>query len=463
MKDASMKKKKELKKIPSSMLSRGLSLLNLTLSSGTKYAGLKVSDLFSSDGKDKRLQDFLLSQASELVEELGKLKGSIMKAGQMLSVYGEHFFPPQVNQVLKALQSNTRPVVWEEMEAVIRKQLGEKYEELSIDSTPIAAASMGQVYKAIVKETGEVLALKVQYPGVDKAINSDLNSLRTILSLSHLVPKGQDFDEIFREIRMMLHYEVDYSRELEQVLWYQDKLKEDDRFKIPKVYPEYSTKRLLAMSFEDGFALDSIEVMHLSQERRNLLSAGFLELMLKEVFEWRMVQTDPHFGNYKIIIGKDGEKDKILLLDFGAVRSFPKKYIEPFANLVHSSLEKNSKSNFQAGVRLGFLRKDDEDDVKDLFKKICFIGIEPFEEKYESPLCDGSHEGEHPYDWGETKLLEKFKDLAKDALFTFRLRPPPREAVFLDRKMVGVYTILKRLKLKMGPRKILKAYLDPYL
>lgn len=462
-----MKKKDDIKKIPSSILTRGLSLLNLTVSSGTRYAGMKFIDIFNSgEGREKRLQEFFMEQAVELVDELGRLKGSVMKAGQMLSVYGEHFFPPQINQVLKNLQANTRPVVWEEMEKALRSQLGEeKYAKLEIDKQPVAAASMGQVYKAKVKETGEWLALKVQYPGVDKAINSDLSSLKTILSLTHLIPKGDDFDDIFREIRMMLHYEVDYSRELEQILWYREVLKGDRRFHIPQVYPEYSTKRLLAMSYEEGFSLDSSEVLGLSQERRNRIATGFLELMLREIFEWRMVQTDPHFGNYKIKLrSSELEEDKILLLDFGAVRSFPKRYIEPFARLVNSALNKDKDENFQSGLSLGFMREEDSETVRELFARICFTAIEPFEEKYASSLSESGESSSHQaYAWAEMKLLERLKDLAKDAIFVFRLRPPPREAVFLDRKMVGTYTILTKLGLRYGPRLLLKKYLDLYL
>lgn len=461
-----MKKKKDLKKIPSNVFSRGMSLFNLTVSTGTRYAGLKFTDLFTSvEDREKRLQEFFLEQATELVEELGRLKGSIMKAGQMLSVYGEHFFPPQINQILKSLQSNTRPVIWEEMERAIRSQLGdEKFAKLEIDKEPVAAASMGQVYKARIIETGEILALKVQYPGVDKAINSDLSSLKTILSVSHLAPKGSDFDEIFREIRMMLHYEIDYVRELEQLQWYQEKLKDDVRFVIPKVYPEFSTKRLLAMSYEDGVPLDASQIADLSQDRRNRIAASFMELMFREIFEWRMVQTDPHFGNYKIRLADSNcEHDRILLLDFGAVRSFPKRYIEPFAQLVHSALEKDIDANFNAGLNLGFLREDDNERVRDLFARICFTAIEPFELRYASPQCDGSDEGAEPYKWGESRLLDKLTELAKDALFAFRLRPPPREAIFLDRKMVGTYTILTKFQLRMGPRALLQKYLAPYL
>ena len=461
-----MAKKKDLKKIPSTVFSRGLSLFNLTVSTGTRYAGMKLGELFSStEEREKRLQEFFMEQASQLVEELGRLKGSIMKAGQMLSVYGEHFFPPQVNQILKSLQANTRPVVWEEMARTICEQLGEeKFAKLDIEKEPVAAASMGQVYRARIKETGDVIALKVQYPGVDKAINSDLSSLKTILSLSHLVPKGSDFDEVFREIRMMLHYEIDYEREQQQLNWYRHQVRDDPRFIIPKVYAEFSNKRVLAMSYEDGLAIDDPKIAELNQVRRNKLAAAFMDLMLKEIFSWRMVQTDPHFGNYKIRLANEPlEKDRIVLLDFGAVRSFPKRYIEPFAELVQSALNKDMQANFEAGLKLGFMREDDPENVRALFARICFVAIDPFAETYASPQCDGTDEGPEPYLWGQSHLMEQLTELAKDALFTFRLRPPPREAIFLDRKMVGTYTILNKLKLKMGPRGLLRRYLDEVL
>ena len=217
-----MNDKKEIKKISTSVLGRGLSLLNLTVSSGAKYASYKMTDLFSQEkGKDERLQKFWLNQASSLVDELGKLKGSIMKAGQLLSVYGEHLFPSQVNDVLKSLQSNSRPVVWEEMERVIKLQLGpETFASLEIDPVPVAAASMGQVYKARILKSKQWIALKVQYPGVDKVIESDLKSLKSILSISHIMPSHEGFDDVFKEIKMMLRHETDYGRELTMIEQY---------------------------------------------------------------------------------------------------------------------------------------------------------------------------------------------------------------------------------------------------
>ncbi|MFK7827148.1 MAG: ABC1 kinase family protein [Oligoflexales bacterium] len=459
------KKDRELEKIAANPLSRGVSLFNLSLNSGARFASLKMKDIFASkEQRKERFQQFLGSQAIKIAEELGKLKGSAMKAGQMLSIYGEHFLPPEVNKVLKTLQSDSRPVVWSEMEKVLQRQLGaDKLSELSIVKEPIAAASMGQVYLARMKKNKRELAIKVQYPGVDRAIDSDLKSLKSILSISNLVPMGPSFDEVFKEVRMMLHHEADYSRELEMFQFYRDQLSGDERYVVPEVFPEFSSKRVLTMSYEQGASVDGQEVVNLDPIRRNRIAAATMDLMFKEIFEWRIVQTDPHFGNYKIRLSHNPQaSDKTVLLDFGAVRKFPKKYIEPFAKLVKSSLLQDIEKNIEAGRALGFLRENDNDDVLTLFTKICFTAIEAFNEEFASPSLDGSAEGSNPYLWGQTDIIDRLTELAKNAVFTFKLRTPPREAIFLDRKMIGMYTIMTQLKLRMGPRKLLQKYVEPY-
>lgn len=458
------KNNEPLEKITSGALGRGLSLLNLTVSSGAKFASLKAGDLFASkEERKKRKEEFLSEQAQLLVQEMGKLKGSLMKAGQMISVYGEHFLPPEVNRILKTLQSDSSPLSWSEMEKVLNRQLGpDLLKKLEIEKEPIAAASMGQVYKARIKKTNQLIALKIQYPNVDKAIDSDLRALKSVLTLSKLVPKGPGFEDVFREIRMMLHYESDYQREANMLVTFKELLADDPRYLIPSPIPEFSTKRILAMTLLEGRSVDGPEVKALNQSRRNRIGIAALDLLFKEIFVWRMVQTDPHFGNYRIHIGSDesGMDDKIILYDFGAVRKFPLRYIRPFSRLAQSALDEDRIANQQAGKDLGFLRDEDNQKVNELFSTICFTAADAFRQEYESPSLDGSVEGDCPYEWGRTDVIQKLTRLAKDAVFTFRIRTPPREAIFLDRKMIGMYFFLSSLGVRFGPRKLLKHYLD---
>jgi len=454
--------KEPLSKIRSTGFSRGLSLLQLTLSSGGSFMGLKVGDLFADpETRQKRLEAFLGKQAAQLVEEIGQLKGSIMKAGQLLSMYGEHFLPKEVNEILRNLHANSRPVVWEEMHRVLVQQLGaEKLDALEIERTPIGAASLGQVYRATVKSTGEVLALKVQYPGVDRAIDSDLKALQRILSFSQLLPNHEGFDSLFQEIRMILRYEVDYERELVTMEMYREWLSGDTRFVIPKPYREFSSGRVLAMSYESGLEVENPVVSELSQERRNQLGMAAMDLMFREIFVWKTVQTDPHFGNYRIRLQENG-RDQWVLLDFGAVRKFPTRYIGPFSRLVRGALFEDVKAMISAGIELGFLREEDPEEALGLFCEMCLQAVEGFEPGVESASLDGSGDpGPKAYAWGKTDVLQRLTKLAKDAVFTFRLRPPPREALFLDRKMVGTYTLLTKLGFTFGPRKLIVSYVS---
>jgi predicted unusual protein kinase regulating ubiquinone biosynthesis (AarF/ABC1/UbiB family) len=452
----------DLKEIATGALGRGFSVFSLSVVTGVKLVGHKIVDVFQEKQlSQERLERFWQQQVHHLVDEMGRLKGTIMKAGQMLSVYGEHFFPEDINRVLKRLQSQSQTLAWDVMDKVLRQQLGKDiHQKLEFDTTPVAAASMGQVYRAYDRQNGQVYAVKIQYPRVDQAIDSDLKVLRRILSLSKLIPKGENFDGIFREVSMMLHYEVDYERELAMLNQYRQLLAGDDRFIVPQAFSEYSSRRILTLSYEDGHGIDSSEVAALPQLSRNRLAASFLELLLLETFSWRFVQTDPHFGNYKVRLGQQGEPDRFVLLDFGAVRKFPKRYTEPLSRLAKAVIAQNESGVVQGGLDLGFLRAGDGPREQNLFYRLCATVLEPFSEAYESQDREGTVPGVQTFHWGETDLLKRASLIGKDAAFAFKLRPPPREAVFLDRKIGGAFIVLAKLKYNCGPRKLLLSHLD---
>ncbi|MFK7873554.1 MAG: ABC1 kinase family protein [Oligoflexales bacterium] len=436
-------KKREIKKVKSSTFGRGASLFQMTVQGSARWAGAKIQEAVQKESSG-RMEAFFLSQAKILVKELGQLKGSVMKAGQMLSVYGEHFFPESINEVLRELHSQSDPVVWEEMQKVIKNELKETYDNYHIDSIPLAAASLGQVYKAN-REGFPPLALKVQYPGVSDAVDSDLKALRSILSVSRLLPSIEGVDDIFEEIRVMLKREVDYRKEVEMIDFYRSLLKEHPDYILPRVFGDFSTQKLLCMSYEEGYDLASPEVLALSQNAKNKLAYSLAWLTFKEIFDWRIVQTDPHFGNYKVRIFEDGTA-KIVLLDFGAMRKFPKRYIQPFSKLIRAALYQDLEMNKKAAIKLGFVKEDDNPEVSQLMYKICSLAIEPFQKGL--------------YKWGETDLLSRMTGLAKDAVFSFKLRPPPREAVFLDRKMIGMFMMFRHLNAEMDLHSMLEEALD---
>jgi predicted unusual protein kinase regulating ubiquinone biosynthesis (AarF/ABC1/UbiB family) len=210
---------------------------------------------------------------------------------------------------------------------------------------------------------------------------------------------------------------------------------------IPQVFAEYSGNRVLTTEFIEGVAVDSAEVSALTQAQRNHLAEIFLKVYFRELFELRAMQTDPHFGNYRIRIADQ----KLVLLDFGAVRRFSKEFLKDYRLLVEGSVTRDRKKLIAAAEGLGFLEPTDPQGLIDIFCELCELICEPFEGGI--------------YDWSQGNLPKRVMKLGSEMALKFKLRAPPREILFLDRKMGGVFVFLSQLSAKVDGRPILDAFL----
>lgn len=449
-----MAKKPQIETIRSKLFSRGASLLKVGVKAGSMAAGEAIRNVFRSDEDQKNgWAPYVSKQIGLLAEELGQLKGSAMKVGQLLSTYGEHFFPPEANAILKQLQFQSPPLAWEKVESQLIRELGkEKLLEIEIDDTPVAAASIGQVYRARRKSDGVLMALKVQYPGVEGAIETDLKFLKSLLSIGPLLPKGPKFDNIFDEVRTMLYREMNYHNEIEATERMANYLEGDSRYRVAKVYKEFSTQKIIATEFLEGSLLDSSTVSSLSQERRNRLGEAYLELYMKELFEFQFVQTDPHLGNYRVAVDKRGaDKDQLILFDFGAMREVPSSFLFHFSQVLKGALELDRDRIIRAGMGLNILKSDDPPELLQHYVDLCLMITEPFEST------------KTIYDWGQSNLPQRVAKKGKEIVFGYSLRSPPQETVFLDRKMGGAFVILALLKCQISTRSLVSRYLENYL
>jgi predicted unusual protein kinase regulating ubiquinone biosynthesis (AarF/ABC1/UbiB family) len=451
----------ELKSIKTSVLSRGLSLAKLTVQAGASVASHGIATaLKSQEGKNESWKKLLKNQALNLTAELGELKGSLMKAGQMLSMYGEHFLPEEANTLLKSLQQDSPALSWDAIEPHLKKYLGaEALAELEIEKTALACASMGQVHRAKIKSSGEMIVLKIQYPQVDRAIDSDLRTLRTVLNTLKLLPKELNMDLVFEEVREMLVQETNYELEAELTQKFGELLKDDTRFVVPKVYLRYSSKKVLATSFERGLRVDDPLIQNLPQERRNKLALNFLDLYFKEIFEWGVVQTDPHNGNYKIRIDPQG-RDQLVLLDFGATRSYNPDFLIPYRRMVKGSLLNDRDLFTSAALDLKFIHENDQPGLKKLFEDFCFETVEPFIDHQDPRNTRGQIDGQGLYDWKDTDLPQRLSKKIFQMMRTFKVRTPPKEIIFLDRKTGGVFIFLSVLRAKVRGRDLLLKYME---
>jgi predicted unusual protein kinase regulating ubiquinone biosynthesis (AarF/ABC1/UbiB family) len=302
--------------------------------------------------------------------------------------------------------------------------------------------------------------MKVQYPGVDEAIEGDLRALKSILSMAKLIPKGHSYDSLFKEIRTMLHQEVDYARELETTREFRNRLADDPRYVIPEVFPEFSSKRILTTSFEKGIPLDSAEVLNLSQERRNALGVAALQLYFREIFEIGQVQTDPHFGNYRVRVGSGGESDQLILFDFGAVRKLSKTFLHSYLKIIRGAHTRNPKLMIEGATGLGFLKEEDPEELQNVFIEFCYLLNEPFYSPDIPGVLPTYFDSNGQYRFGDSDLPARVAKKGAQFIATFRLRPPPRELVFLDRKLGGTFILLSALKVKIRGSESVQRYIQ---
>ena len=174
---------------------RNLALTKLGIGTGGRFVAHSMANAFrSAEGRKAADQTFYVERATELADALGQLKGSVMKAGQMLSLYGQYFLPPEAVAVLSGLQDDTPSVHWRVVAPVLERAIGrQRMGELDIEEVPLAAASLGQAHRARRKQDGLELVIKIQYPGVADAIESDIRSLSRLVGLSRLAPGDFDF------------------------------------------------------------------------------------------------------------------------------------------------------------------------------------------------------------------------------------------------------------------------------
>lgn len=413
----------------------------------------------SRETRDERHREMLSKQAQYLVEELGQLKGSVVKIGQVMALYGEHFLPPEVTEALHTLEDQTSALEWDVIEETLLKELGKEcVDQLDIEEEPIGAASLAQVHRARRRSDGLEVCLKVQYPGVARAVDTDLDAVAQLLRWARVVSLGPDFDEWLEEVRAMMHREVDYDLEARTTETFRQRLSDDPRFVVPRVLPEFSNARVMTSTYEPGHSLTSSTVQTLDVERRTELGKAALSLFLSELYLWGEIQTDPNFGNYRIRLSSDGSPDRIVLLDFGAVQRYENKFLDPVRNMIQASYEKNLQAVIEGGIELRFMDRNWPDDILARFGEVCMAVLEPLspatDEKPDYALNDHGQ-----YCWKQSDLPNRVARQATRSAISRYFRIPPREFIFLNRKLVGVYTFIAVLGAEFNGEPILREYL----
>jgi aarF domain-containing kinase len=385
-----------------------------------------------------------IDQAKILAEGLGQLRGAAMKAGQMLSLDLADYFPPEAVQILSQLQNQVAESPHLNIEEVLNKELGPERRSriIGLDPKPIAAASIGQVYRARIDD--RLVAIKAQYPDVDQSIKSDIDVLKKIFSTFCLLTGRQmDLGPAFAEIETVLRGELDYEREAKYVVQFGELFAKHAwrgcQFRAPQVYNDYSTGRILTLSFENGRTLKDWMSSKPSAEQRELVGESLVELLMMEVFSWRLIQTDPNPSNY--LIDDSLERPQIVAIDFGATKSYTPEFIKAYRSLIRTMSEGNAKSIIESSVGLGLIDPRESDESKALFVELLVLGAEPFQQ----PLPGQTRK----FKFKDAVFLQENIRISRLLLSKLKYSPPPNQLLFLNRKLGGIYAILRKLDVEI--------------
>lgn len=388
-------------------------------------------------------RDLLLTPANvrRVAEKLSHLRGAAMKLGQLLSMDAGDLMPPEMAELLSTLRAGATPMPMLQLAGVLEDSLGEQWQDQfqQFSFTPIAAASIGQVHRA-VDHHGNELALKVQYPGIARSIDSDVDNVITLLKISRLLPEGVIADDLVEEAKLQLHAEADYLLEAGHLQEYRQLLSDDASFRVPLYFPELSSRNLLTMSYEEGVPVEALLEYPLSE--RNRCAELLLSLLFRELFEFGRVQTDPNFANFMY----DPKTSQLVLLDFGATRHYRPDLVDAYQHLFSAGLRQDREGLLKAATQIGYFHTEITESQQQAVLQLFELAMEPLRAEQ--------------YDFGSTDLASRLRDQGMAlSLQEGYWHSPPVDALFLHRKLAGLYLLFARLKVSLACRDILKPWL----
>jgi len=376
-----MQKKPDTASIPKGRLNRFGKLSSLAGRIAGNILAEGVGELVK--GNRPKIKDLLLTPTNvmRVADQLAQMRGAAMKLGQMISMDAGDMLPTELADILAQLRSDAKSMPEKELIGLLEAQWGQSWQKkfIQFPLQPIAAASIGQVHKAITQDLKR-LAVKVQYPGIKQSINSDVDNVATLIKMSGLLPKGMDVKPLLAEAKKQLHDEANYTLEGGYLEQYARVIENDDAFIMPVLDKEFSSETILAMSFVDGTPIEHL--IDAPQETRNQVMTHLMRLFFKELFDFQLVQTDPNFANYQYA----QETQKIVLLDFGATRTYTKKMAESYRQLMQGASHHDKVKIRQAILDIGLISQDLPENVQQNITDLAYMACEPYMLKHLTTL-----------------------------------------------------------------------------
>ncbi|KAF7366764.1 ABC1-domain-containing protein [Mycena sanguinolenta] len=456
-------------KVPSSRLGRLFHYGGKRLAASLGYGAASEVIRRSTRPTEGPQQSVMMTEANitRLVSKLSQMRGAALKLGQFLSIQDTHVLPADVDKIFRRVQDSAHYMPDWQMENVLASSLGPDWASAftTFDRVPFAAASIGQVHTATlapsVSPTGAAarVAVKIQFPNIANSIASDLGYISLLLTAGRLLPKGLFLDRTMQVqvsiptfvMKQELVDECDYAREAVflRAFGAPENLGGDARFKVPWVW-DGSTDRVLVMECVDGTSVGEAEISQLDQHDRDDIAARIIELCLKELFEFRLMQTDPNWSNFLW----NARTRRVELVDFGATRAYDKAFIDDWLRLLQAAALEDRAACIEWSLKLRYLTGEESQLMLDAHVDSMVLLATPFKRATPQPFSFGPGS-----QWAEITAQIRAQI---PVMLQHRLTPPPRETYSLNRKLSGAFLLASRLGATVDTRRIWEKIVDNY-
>ncbi|MEL7011724.1 MAG: AarF/ABC1/UbiB kinase family protein [Pseudomonadota bacterium] len=413
---------------------------------GTMTAGVAGNMAFNGlmqlgRGQQPTARGLLLTPGNirRIADQLARMRGAAMKIGQLMSMDTGDMLPPELADIMARLRADADFMPPKQLQGVLNDAWGVGWRKqfASFDVRPMAAASIGQVHKARLPD-GRELAIKVQYPGVARSIDSDVTNVGRLIQLSGLAPPRFDLAPYLDEARAQLHQEADYERESTYLTRFFELLGHEPDFAVPEMVPELTTKSVLAMTFVPGVNIE--DVAHAPQKVRDRAAERLIALMLRELFGFGVMQTDPNFANYRY----HAETDQIVLLDFGAARDLKPDIVARYRAVFQAGMAGDPVEIEKAAERMGLITPETEEPYRSLILEMNSI---VFHQVRAADVMD----------FATSTLSAEMNAKGRVLAETNYVPPPlPMDLLFIQRKVAGMFLLATRLKARVAVKRLIE-------
>jgi predicted unusual protein kinase regulating ubiquinone biosynthesis (AarF/ABC1/UbiB family) len=419
------------------------------------YLSLRFQMRFRSAAAiDRLLMRKHRKNAQRILRAITVLQGLYIKVGQLISILS-NVLPEQFREGLETLQDRVPPHPFDEVEKRIREEFdgrstGELFE--AFEPEPLAAASIGQVHKATLK-SGDLVAVKIQYPNIDKIVHDDLRTLRRIVGIIDRLLPGHGLPAVYREVRKIVLEELDYREEAANIERISGNFDDRTDVRFPKVIGELSTERVLTTSFIDGIKASDTEALAKAGIDRKNLAKLIISAYCQQIFNDRVYHADPHPGNLMVLPGP-----KLVFLDFGAVAEISPTMRKGMIEFVQGGLAADTDKIMHAMKIMGFVSKKADPEI---FERIVSYMHNRFKEEIQ---LDSFNLRDIKMD--PQKSLENLADLRRldislrDITDSFIV---PKEWIMLERTILLLMGLCTELDPDLNPMSVIRPYLERFV